>query len=167
MTVALHCNRRLWMEGGGTSPRFTAGVKAYSINIDTQTSCLAVSPDWAPFGHRPVPCLSWVRSEDRMAAASTCSANVTCLSAAHRHTLTAEIWAQCTFRRVRLRLMQALRRRCMCCVIYLRLQFSALTHLTALTLASDVCVCTLVYTCTRANSSKYVCTHTDMNTNIF
>lgn len=68
-------------------------LKAYSINIDTHASCLAASPDWASFGHCTVPCLSWVQPEDRMAAASTCSANVTCLSAmaAHRHTLTVAI----------------------------------------------------------------------------
>ncbi|TNN49863.1 Transcriptional enhancer factor TEF-3 [Liparis tanakae] len=32
-----------------------------------------VLQDWAPFGPRPVPCLCRVRSQDRMAAASTCS----------------------------------------------------------------------------------------------
>lgn len=86
------------MGGGEQAQDLWAGIKAYSINIDTHTSCLAASPDRAPYGHWPVSCLSWVRSEDRMAAASTCSTNVTCLSAVtvHRHTLSAEIWAQRT-----------------------------------------------------------------------
>lgn len=33
---------------GETSSKFTAGVKAYSINIDTHTSCLTASLDWPP-----------------------------------------------------------------------------------------------------------------------
>lgn len=88
-----------------------------------------------PFGQWPVSCLSWVRSEDRMAAASTCSANWTCLSAVaeHRHTLwgyeLSVYWgggghpgtdaSSLTGRHVNL-------------AIYLHFLPSALTHLTAL-----------------------------------
>lgn len=55
---------------------------------------MAASPDSPlPFSKRPVSCLSWVWAEDRMAAASTCSASVTCLSAVAvcRHTSTVEL----------------------------------------------------------------------------
>lgn len=80
-----------------------------------------------------------------MAAASTCYANVTCLSAAaaHRHAQWRDpgsAYAQ----GVRLRLMLALTHRCIYLVIYLCLQFSALTHLTALTLDFGACVCALI-----------------------
>lgn len=80
-----------------------------------------------------------------MAAASTCYANVTCLSAAaaHRHTQRRDTGSAYA-RGVRRRLMLALTHRCIYLVIYLRLQFSALTHLTGLTLDFGTCVCTLI-----------------------
>lgn len=90
-------------------------------------------------------CLSRVWAEDRMAAASTCYANVTCLSAAaaHRHTQCGDPGSAYT-QGVRPRPMLALRHRCIYLVIYLCLQFSALTHSTALTLDFGTCVCTLI-----------------------
>lgn len=116
----------------------------------------------APFGQWPVSCLSWVRSEDRMAAASTCSANWTCLSAVaeHRHTLwgyelsvysggSPRDWCKLSHRQT-----------CKLSDILTLSAFSVDTF-DSLVVTSGTCVCTVLYTYSHLNAYNNV--HTQAN----
>lgn len=157
-----------WCRWRGTSPRFTGGHKGIfhkHWHTHQLPGCLSrQGPLWSPACVVSVPSL--VRGSHGCSLHLLCQCDLSVSSgSAQTHTRCRDPGSAYT-QGVRLRLMQALRHRCIYLVIYLCLQFSALTHLTALTLALGTCVCTLVYMCNACKLFQ-ICAHTDMNTNIF
>lgn len=152
-----NCRIRIWVGG---SKKFTASVNAYSINIDTHTSCLGSDRALWSLAY-VVSVLSQKRSHGHsLHLLHQCDLSVSSTQTrTHcRDELSAHSGGQSETDSA------SHRDRSLSLVINLHLQLWVLTNLTALTLAFCMCDCTKIYRHVHANTCKYVHTQTWVQT---